>query len=147
MRHLDEKLFTCEVGAVGPRIRSMFPRARPESMTQRIVAMLVALAVLVAGQVMHLRMVHADADVSVAHAMSVHTSEEHGLKIGDRMPSGDRLHSEKNCGSTECSSCAASVTSTAHGPPILHDPAADRAVTDSAVRPPERLFRPPIRLS
>lgn len=116
-------------------------------MTHRIIAMLVALSVLVAGQVMHLRMVQADADVSGAHAMSVHTSEGHGLKTGDRMPPGDRLQSEKNCGASECSSCAASVSSSTQGPPSLHDPAADRAVTDSAVRPPERLFRPPIRLS
>lgn len=124
----------------------MFPRARSSSLTHRIVAILMALVVLVAGQGVHVPVVQADADVGAPDAMSGHTSDERAVTIGDVMPPGDGLQSEQACVGTECGSCAATVTSSVPGPPSLYDLLSDHAVINSAVRPPERLFRPPILL-
>lgn len=105
------------------------------------------LAVLVTGQAVHVPIVQADADVDVPHAMMGHTPDEHARDVGDANPSVDGLQSKAACTGTECGSCAASLISSPLGSPSLHDLPSDHAVISSTVRSPERLFRPPIRLS
>ncbi len=125
----------------------MFPRTCSRSLTHRIVAMLMALALLVAGQGVHLPTAQADADAGASQAMSEYTAGDRGLNIADGMPSGGRMPSEWDCAGTECGSCAASIPASTLAPPPLHELPSDEAVINSAMRPPERLFRPPIRLS
>lgn len=132
---------------MGSRISVMFPRTRSISLTHRIAAMFMTLALLVAGQAVHMPMAQADADAGASHAMGGHASDGRGLDIGHETPPGEQMQSETECVGTECGSCAASMAASSLGPPPLHDTPPDHAVIDSAVRPPERLFRPPIRLS
>lgn len=117
------------------------------SLTHRIVAVFMALALLVAGQVAHVPMAQADADAGASHAMGGHASDERGLDSGDEMPSGERMQSKVDCAGTECGGCVTSMPRSTFGPPPLNELPTDDAVVDSAVRPPERLFRPPIHLS
>lgn len=122
----------------------MLPRTHSRSVSHRIVAMLMALAMLVAGQIVHVPAVQAGADVGGSHAMMGDTPDEHTRGVGDANPSMDGLQSKQACAGTECGSCAASITSSPLGSPGLHDLPLNRAVISSAVRSPERLFRPPI---
>jgi hypothetical protein len=109
--------------------------------------MLMTLALLVAGQSVHLPAAQADADAGATYAMSGHSPAEHGPNTGDATPPGGRMQSELDCAATECGGCVASMPSSTLGPPPLNELPTDDAVVDSAVRPPERLFRPPIHLS
>lgn len=129
------------------RISSMFPRARSGSLTCRIVGMLMTLALLVAGQGVHLPATQADADAGATYAMSEHSPAEHGLNTDDGRPSGGGMQSELDCAGTECGGCVASMPSSTLGPSPLNELPSDDAVIVSAARPPERLFRPPIHLS
>jgi ferredoxin len=118
-----------------------------QSLTYRIAAVFMALALLVAGQAAHVPVAHADAEAGTPHAMSGHTPAEPALDIGDAMPPADGLQSELDCAGTECGSCAATVTSSARTPAAVQGLPSDHAVINVAVGSPERLFRPPIRLS
>jgi hypothetical protein len=125
----------------------MFLRARSRLLTYRGFAMLMTLALLVAGQGVHVPAAQADADAGTTYAMSGHSPAEHGLNAGDGKPSGGGVQSQLDCAGSECGGCVASMPSSTLGPPPLHELPSDHAVINSAVRPPERLFRPPIRLS
>lgn len=126
----------------------MFPRARSRSLSHRIAAILMALAILVAGQGVHAPTAQAGADVGAPHMLSGHASDKAVPKTGDgMMPAEHGRQSEQDCAGVECGSCAATVTSSAFGAPFLHDLPSGHSVINSAVRSPERLFRPPIRLS
>lgn len=121
--------------------------ARSRSLTCRIFAMLMTLALLVAGQGVHLPAAQADADAGATYAMSGHSPAEHGPYTSDAKPPGGGMQSELDCAGTECGGCVASMPSSTLGPPPLNELPTDDAAVDSAVRPPERLFRPPIHLS
>lgn len=127
---------------------SMFIHARSTSPGHRIAAILMALAMLVAGQGVHSPTAQAGADAGAAHMLIGHAPDKAVVKTGDAMmPAEQGQQSEQDCAGTECGSCAATIASSAFGPPFLHDLPSGPAVIASVVRPPERLFRPPIRLS
>lgn len=140
----DEQVFTFGVRQRALEFRPMDPRAHRASPTHRIVAIFMVLAVLVAGQAVHVPIVHADADVDAPHAMMGHSPDEYARDVDDANPPGDGLQSKQACAGTECGGCVASIISSPLGSPALHDLPSDHAVISSAVRPPERLFRPPI---
>lgn len=126
----------------------MFPCPRSRSLSHRIAAILMAVAILLAGQGIHMPKAQAGTDGGGPYLVSGHTSDEPVLNMGGGMlPSEHGRQSQRDCAGVECGSCAATATSSTFGSPFLHDLPSGHAVINSAVRPPERLFRPPIRLS
>lgn len=125
----------------------MFPHARSRSLTNRIFAMLVMLGLLVTGQAVHLPGAQADADAGTTYAMAGHPPAAHGPSTGDGKPARGGMQSESDCTGTACGGCVASMPSSTLGSPPLNELPSDDAAIVSAVRPPERLFRPPIHLS
>ncbi len=140
------KMNKCSLSRFDSGLYQIWIRGRA-SLTHRFVAIFMVLAVLVPGQTVHVPIVQADADVGAPHATIGQTPDDQARDAGDANPSADGLQSKEACAGTECGSCAASIISSPLGSPSLHDLPSDHAVISSAVRPPERLFRPPILLS
>lgn len=118
-----------------------------QSLIHRFVVMLMALAVMVTSLGMHVPAAHADAQHGSGAAVSGHNSSAHALNDGHATSSGDALQSKQACLGTECGHCAAAVSSSALSSPSLYGLPSDHVMIDSSVRPPEPLFRPPIRRS